>query len=54
MVAFEVIEHLKAQDTVLAEVARVLTPSGLVIISTPDRIAYSEETGNSTRSMSAS
>ena len=29
----------------LAEVARVLAPDGLLIISTPDRLAYSEATG---------
>ena len=47
VVAFEVIEHLTDQEKVLSEVARVLTPTGVLIISTPDRIAYSEETGNS-------
>jgi GT2 family glycosyltransferase/SAM-dependent methyltransferase len=45
VVAFEVIEHIRDQEAVLAEVARVLAPGGLLIISTPDRRAYSEETG---------
>ena len=45
VVAFEIIEHLADQDRMLAEVARVLTPDGLLIVSTPDRRIYSETTG---------
>jgi SAM-dependent methyltransferase len=42
VVAFEVIEHVAEQEQVLAEIERVLTPDGVVVLSTPDRIAYSE------------
>jgi GT2 family glycosyltransferase/SAM-dependent methyltransferase/glycosyltransferase involved in cell wall biosynthesis len=45
VVAFEVIEHLVEQERLLSEVARVLTPDGLLVISTPDRRAYSDATG---------
>jgi O-antigen biosynthesis protein len=45
VVAFEVIEHVLEQEQVLAEVARVLTPGGLLIVSTPDRHVYSDTTG---------
>ncbi len=42
VVAFEVIEHVREQDRVLEEAARVLTADGLVIVSTPDRVMYAE------------
>jgi GT2 family glycosyltransferase/SAM-dependent methyltransferase/glycosyltransferase involved in cell wall biosynthesis len=42
VVAFEVIEHIAEQEEVLAEVKRVLTPDGMLILSTPDRAAYRE------------
>jgi GT2 family glycosyltransferase/SAM-dependent methyltransferase len=45
VVAFEVIEHVEAQEQVLAEVARVLADDGVLIISTPDRRLYSDATG---------
>jgi GT2 family glycosyltransferase/SAM-dependent methyltransferase/glycosyltransferase involved in cell wall biosynthesis len=45
VVAFEVIEHIRDQEAVLSEVARVLAPGGVVIMSTPDRHEYSEATG---------
>lgn len=45
IVAFELIEHLNEQQQMLAEVARVLSPGGLLMISTPDRRIYSEATG---------
>ena len=41
VVAFEMIEHVPDQERVLGEAARVLTPDGLLIISTPERRAYS-------------
>ena len=44
VVAFEIIEHLEEQERMLAEVARVLTADGLLIVSTPDRRIYSETT----------
>lgn len=43
VVAFEVIEHIAEHERVLAEIARVLAPDGLVIMSTPERRAYSDE-----------
>jgi len=46
VVAFEVIEHIRDQEAVLSEVARVLAPGGLLIMSTPDRRQYSEATGH--------
>jgi GT2 family glycosyltransferase/SAM-dependent methyltransferase/glycosyltransferase involved in cell wall biosynthesis len=42
VVAFEIIEHVREQERVLEEVARVLTDEGLLVISTPDRRAYSQ------------
>lgn len=43
VVAFELIEHLAEHDQLLAAIERVLTPDGILIISTPDRMAYSDE-----------
>jgi O-antigen biosynthesis protein len=40
VVAFEVIEHVREQDEVLGEIARVLSDDGIVIMSTPDRRMY--------------
>jgi GT2 family glycosyltransferase/SAM-dependent methyltransferase len=45
VVAFEIIEHLGDQRRMLAEVERVLTDDGMLIISTPDRRLYSEASG---------
>lgn len=45
VVSFEVIEHIGDQAGVLAEIARVLAPDGLVVMSTPDRRAYTDATG---------
>jgi GT2 family glycosyltransferase/SAM-dependent methyltransferase/glycosyltransferase involved in cell wall biosynthesis len=42
VVAFEIIEHVREQEQVLAEVARVLGKEGILVISTPDRRLYSE------------
>jgi O-antigen biosynthesis protein len=43
VVAFELIEHLAEHDQLLAAIGRVLTPDGILIISTPDRTAYSDD-----------
>lgn len=40
VVCFEVIEHLEEQDRVLDELARVLAPDGLLLISSPNRERY--------------
>jgi SAM-dependent methyltransferase len=45
VVAFEMIEHVAEHDQVLAEIHRVLRDDGILIISTPDRRAYSEAPG---------
>ena len=37
------IEHVAEHELVLGEIARVLAPGGLLIMSTPERRAYSEE-----------
>jgi SAM-dependent methyltransferase len=42
VVAFEVIEHLEAWDRLLTEARRVLGPAGLFVVSTPNRLYYSE------------
>ena len=44
-VCFEVLEHLENQTELVAEIRRVLTPEGLLIVSTPDKRAYAAETG---------
>ncbi len=44
VVAFEIIEHIRDQERVLEEVARLLADDGLLVISTPDRRLYSEVT----------
>jgi SAM-dependent methyltransferase len=43
VVAFEMIEHVGEQEQVLAEIARVLAPGGLLVMSTPERQAYSDD-----------
>lgn len=43
--SFETLEHLEAQETLLAEFRRVLRPEGYLLISSPDRKRYSDETG---------
>ncbi len=45
VVSFETIEHLQAQEAMLAEIRRVLRPEGLLLISSPDKKHYSDETG---------
>jgi len=40
VVCFEVIEHVEGQDGVIAELARVLAPGGVLAISSPNRDVY--------------
>ena len=40
VIAFEVIEHLKDWQKLVSEAARVLTPSGVLLVSTPNRDYY--------------
>lgn len=42
VVSFETIEHLAAQPEMLAEFRRVLTPDGVLVISSPNRPVYNE------------
>jgi len=42
VVAFEVIEHLHQQTSFITECRRVLSPEGLLIVSTPNRLYYAE------------
>lgn len=43
VVSFETIEHLGAQDAMVAHMRRVLRPDGLLIISTPNKRIYGNE-----------
>jgi SAM-dependent methyltransferase len=45
VVAFEVIEHLEDWRGFLAEARRVLAPAGQFIVSTPNRLYYTESRG---------
>lgn len=49
VVAYEIIEHVREQERVLAEVARVLAEDGILVISTPDRRMYGETRGEPNR-----
>ncbi len=45
VVSFETLEHLEAHDKLMSEFRRVLRPTGFLLISSPDRKTYSDETG---------
>ena len=45
VVSFETLEHLTEHDLFLAEIRRVLRSDGLLIMSSPDRDAYTGEKG---------
>jgi SAM-dependent methyltransferase len=47
VVAFEVLEHLPDQDEMVREIARVVLPGGVAIISTPDKAVYTDARGYS-------
>lgn len=43
VISFETLEHHAEHDAMLAELRRVLTPDGMLVISTPDRLHYSDD-----------
>lgn len=45
VISFETLEHVANHDAMLAEIRRVLRPEGMVLISSPDKYAYSVEPG---------
>ena len=45
VVSFETLEHIDAHEEMLSEVRRVLRPGGCLIISTPEKAAYTDATG---------
>lgn len=45
VVSFETIEHIVAQNEFLDEIKRVLKPSGVLIMSSPNRAEYSDARG---------
>jgi SAM-dependent methyltransferase len=45
IVSFETLEHVEAQERLLDGFARLLAPGGLLMISTPDKRTYSDESG---------
>jgi 2-polyprenyl-3-methyl-5-hydroxy-6-metoxy-1,4-benzoquinol methylase len=42
VVSFETIEHHDEHEAMLAEIKRVMRPGGMVIVSSPDKLEYSE------------
>jgi SAM-dependent methyltransferase len=42
VVSFETIEHIEEHDRMLAEVRRVLRPGGRLVISSPNKLVYSD------------
>lgn len=45
VVSFETIEHVAAQEAFLDEVRRVLRPGGLVVLSCPNKVEYTDKRG---------
>lgn len=45
LVSFETLEHLADHDALMREFRRVLRPEGFLVISSPDRKTYSDDTG---------
>lgn len=45
VVSFETIEHIDAQAKFLDEVQRVLRPDGLFVLSSPNKVEYSDRSG---------
>jgi SAM-dependent methyltransferase len=44
-VSFETVEHIEAQEGFLEELARVLVPGGVLLLSCPNRLEYSDKRG---------
>jgi glycosyltransferase involved in cell wall biosynthesis/ubiquinone/menaquinone biosynthesis C-methylase UbiE len=47
VISFETIEHHAEHDEMMSEIKRVLTPGGLLIMSCPDKLEYSDSTNYS-------
>lgn len=45
VVSFETLEHLAEHDELMTEFRRVLKPGGFLLMSSPDRKTYSDDTG---------
>jgi len=45
LVSFETLEHLENPRALIAEAARVLRPDGLLMVSTPNKTVYTDQTG---------
>jgi SAM-dependent methyltransferase len=45
VVSFETLEHVQAQERLLAGFARALAPGGVLIVSSPDKHTYSDVSG---------
>ena len=45
IVSFETLEHVLEQDRMLAGFARLLSPAGLLLVSSPDKATYSDAQG---------
>lgn len=45
IISFETIEHLDGQEAMLAEFRRVLASDGALVVSSPNKAIYSQETG---------
>jgi len=43
--SFETLEHVQAQERMLAGFARLLAPGGVLLVSTPDKQTYTDATG---------
>ncbi len=46
IVSFETLEHVQAQEQMLAGFARLLKPDGLLLISSPDKATYTDAQGH--------
>jgi SAM-dependent methyltransferase len=49
VVSFETIEHHYEHDAMMREIKRVLAPGGLLVISSPDKLEYSDRPGHSNK-----